>query len=104
MRGQELNSQLDELMGSAIRSELRNGQNNMLVERVMNNIYAIQNNPNYKTIERKLNTMIHLINGFSIAASILLGYIIGHIYIASTTAHIIRVSFENLNISTIGIG
>jgi hypothetical protein len=97
-------SSFNQIVEKAIKSELKSQPDSILVQKVMASIYSIHSNGSDAMIGENLKSLPILINGFSIAASILLGYFIGHFYVSTSTAQLVLVSFENLNMNILGFG
>jgi hypothetical protein len=102
MRSQEPISSFDRLIDEAIGQDLEMQPNYFLVQKVMSNIYSISNNSNViEVAEPFIRLRMAVVYGFSIAASIITGYLIGDMSITNTASNMMLVNFENINMTNL---
>lgn len=102
MRSQEPISSFDRLIEEAISQDLDAQPNHFIVQKVMSNIYSLSNNDNFiEELETRFKMRMAIVYGFSIAASIITGYLIGDMSINNTASNMILVNFENINMTNL---
>lgn len=102
MKTQEPISFFDRLIDEAIGQDMDVQPNHFFVQNVMSNIYSISGNAasgDFLTPQFRLRMAV--VYGFSVAAAIISGYLIGDFGSSNATLNMVQVNFENMNMTNL---